>query len=1184
VITEKGENLIFLFGLPRSGTTLLSVMLNNHPAVRCPPEPWIMLALESLGRTSARSPADAPALYRAVRDFCDSQTAIEAARKYAGAMYNAHLAGSGKSIFVDKTPRYHLILPYLKSVFPLAKYLVLWRDPLDVALSMRKTWGHDIPNLLAKGRDHPGCIDLVLGLRVLRDLSRSDDVYSVHYESLVREPAKTWAALTSAIGLAPSEPAAEFDLSGTEFSASQFGDRNILGTSIPHQHSIGRWRDAFTREEIQTLVDALGPGLLSDVGYADVLTEAAKIGVVVAGEERAELHARRLTEFLNRRRTEYDNVWTYCELMIHEANLREALNAGSSNDPAFLDLSSNIRVYADAARAMIQSHKESEDAGDIGLPAGQDGKPQGRSTDGAATLLNRLRAGPDALRVARTTLPAFPPNRRAWPYEAPESEPLPLTLPGGKPWPRISIVTPSFNQGVYIEQTILSVLNQNYPNFEYLLIDGQSTDQTMSIVNAYRDRIHLVVSEKDRGQSHAINKGMALAAGDLLTWLNSDDMLEPGALAAMAMAFATSGADMVAGVCTVHDGGKIVCRHITSCADGPLPVNDLLDLDGCWLRGQFFHQPEVMFTRDLWRRAGSYVDEKLFYSMDYELWLRFAQNGAKLHSIGKSVCLYRTHRQQKTFDPAEYIPELRGVRDDFLKRSGKAAPKRAATLNPKSALRIVFFNDVGGVAGAGIGHQRLATAVATAGMEVVSLAIQPALVSSKLTNQQVIDAVAKHQPDLVVVGNIHAAQLDPGIAGLLAERWPTVQVLHDLYALTGRCAYMGDCTKYLAGCDQSCPTPYEYPALEPELIRAAWDAKQCSLTGDSPPILAGVSAWSEQLARRRFAGPPAPRRSPEIISIRLGLPMDLFKPRDKSTCRDLLGLPQDRFIILFSSSHLGDKRKGFDHLIKALNLCKLPHLLAVCAGELQPALKHPDFEIQSMGYIGDMHALALLYSACDLYAGPSLLETFGQVFIEAAACGTPSVGYASAGGVAEAILDGFSGKLTPHPCAEELAHTIRSLFNAPSLRSNMAVWGRLWVENEHSFFASHQRLFSQLNRMGLIRQLGAAPKITFLRETAPDPTVIYLESSSEPAPAAASANRVGSVVQLRSRVASLEAERDSLRMAVHSVTHTRLWRMVETTYPMYQRVINSRAIPMVVRKAVHATGQWLAHRSNHSKP
>ncbi len=107
-------------------------------------------------------------------------------------------------------------------------------------------------------------------------------------------------------------------------------------------------------------------------------------------------------------------------------------------------------------------------------------------------------------------------------------------------FPRITIVTPSYNQGQYIEETILSVINQDYPNLEYIIIDGGSSDNTVEIIKKYSDRITYWISEKDNGQAHAINKGFRKATGDILNWLNSDDQLQPGALKIIAQRFGES--------------------------------------------------------------------------------------------------------------------------------------------------------------------------------------------------------------------------------------------------------------------------------------------------------------------------------------------------------------------------------------------------------------------------------------------------------------------------------------------------------------------------------------------------------------------------------------------------------------------------------------------------------------------
>ncbi len=671
-----------------------------------------------------------------------------------------------------------------------------------------------------------------------------------------------------------------------------------------------------------------------------------------------------------------------------------------------------------------------------------------------------------------------------WPY-APSDEPrLPACMPDGSPWPLISIVTPTRSQARYIEETLLSVRHQNYPRIEHIVMDGGSTDGTMEIVERYKDGLAHAVSERDRGQSDAINKGMRRATGDILTWLNSDDMLAPGALAAAAIAFRTSGADLVAGECHVQRDGRTISRHLTACADGPLPLDDLLDLDRCWNAGQFFYQPEVLFTRSIWERAGAHVREDLFYSMDYELWCRLAHAGARLKVIGRPIALFRAHADQKTASTEDggFNAELPKARDAFLARIGRSLPPaRPAPLRKR--LRITLINDLGYAYGAGVAHRRLAQALMLGGHEVRTLcAARPDewWAMCPLTRRSIIAAIEATSPDLVVLGNLHGAGLEPALVDAISQRFPVAIVLHDLWWLTGRCAYTGGCRQYISGCDSRCSCPQAYPRLDPQHVRGAWEQKRDAL-GRKRVSLWANSQWSLERAAEALAGL---KQTPPAGVIAFGLEPGTFVPRDRAMCRELLGLPRDQFVIMTSATSTDDERKGLGHLARALELAKLPDVLVIAAGHDRGAPPIPGMRM--MGYVSDQKRLATMLSASDLFVGPSLEESFGQVFIEAAACGTPCVGYA-VGGKPEAALHSLTGLLSPEVDPRSLARAITRLYSDPELRSAMGRFASIWAQNEWSMSRSYARLAATLRETGVWSSLGLPNRLDLSLEQPNEP-------------------------------------------------------------------------------------------------
>ncbi len=204
-------------------------------------------------------------------------------------------------------------------------------------------------------------------------------------------------------------------------------------------------------------------------------------------------------------------------------------------------------------------------------------------------------------------------------------------------YPLITIITPSFNQGQFLEETICSVLDQGYPNLQYIIIDGGSTDNSVSIIKKYAARLSYWVSEKDNGQSEAINKGLKLAKGDIISWLCSDDVYTPGALNKIVTLFKqNNNPALIHGKTILFGEGK---KDIIRGAD-----YDQLDLK--YFAIIPFPQPSSFFHRRVIERYGM-LDENLHFAMDFDLLERVALND-RIVCSEEIFSKYRIHRDSKT--------------------------------------------------------------------------------------------------------------------------------------------------------------------------------------------------------------------------------------------------------------------------------------------------------------------------------------------------------------------------------------------------------------------------------------------------------------------------------------------------------------------------------------------------------
>ncbi len=269
---------------------------------------------------------------------------------------------------------------------------------------------------------------------------------------------------------------------------------------------------------------------------------------------------------------------------------------------------------------------------------------------------------------------------------------------------KLTIVTPSYNQGVFIDQTIRSVLNQGYKNLEYIVIDGGSTDDSLNIINSYSSKISKIITEPDNGQSDAINKGFNLAGGEILGWLNSDDVYLPDALNKVADYFEQNPeCKWVAGNCIFTD---IFLKPAWQYNVPQIKPEEYLKF---W-EGNYLSQPSVFFRKELFDEAGG-LNINLHYAMDLDLWLRFL-SVSPLHLINTDLSINRTYPNTKTSTGKEdAINEIADIifnsslnkQQDYNLSFIKSSLKKYFLASEKNTFRSNLYNTFKSIAGYKLG-------------------------------------------------------------------------------------------------------------------------------------------------------------------------------------------------------------------------------------------------------------------------------------------------------------------------------------------------------------------------------------------------------------------------------------------------------------------------------------------------
>ncbi|CAB1275124.1 sulfotransferase [Candidatus Nitrosacidococcus tergens] len=633
--------IVFLLGVPRSGTTLLSCLLNQHPDIYCPPEPWLLLGLEALGKVPIDHPADSPLLTGATTEFLESQR-FQYLKQAALAIYEKKRVDVGKQVFIDKTPRYYHIPEFLSSFLPESKFILLVRNPLDIAASFKTSWGVNLPKIISQQDDTPFLFDYILGVSHLLAFSKNYPVLGIAYENLVTSPDSEMDRIFHYLSL-PKQKINQ-NLDSSIYKESLFGDRNILDTPYIHTQSIGTYQDVFTPEEIGTLINGLGKDIYAQLGYGEQCDQICKkLNIALDPQQPSKLFEV-AESYVQKRRSAWSDPDHRGVFGAQIEGLTQQLEALDIHIETVETRNTQISQQLQDKDRELDSLKSQV----IHLQKEQEKLNHQLKLIEYRGLRTRLREDLTYIKIRIKDLI----KRKL--FRIVQGSPPP-------PLPKISIVTPILNGQQYLTATLNSVLTQNYPYLEFIIVDGGSTDSTLSIIEDFQqnknfpNEISKVISEPDQGMYDAIAKGFSYATGEILAYLNGDDLLEGGALTAVGSYFAGHPKAAV----IYHEDSVLVNGWKYPNTYQPKGINTAQ-----LLNRHILFQDGIFFRRSAYKKVGG-IRKDLKYAGDYDFWLRLS---AKFKFIRQPnhASTFRVHQGQLSQDMESYRQEMEQARNDFL--------------------------------------------------------------------------------------------------------------------------------------------------------------------------------------------------------------------------------------------------------------------------------------------------------------------------------------------------------------------------------------------------------------------------------------------------------------------------------------------------------------------------------------